>query len=297
MPHTRTSKGSAGSHFEGFAALPAHKRAQLAVSHHSEVTLEDAVLYFDDVIKQEVAAMGFNVSEPIKTGSSEKYYNTFQCHTCPQTRRPEQFWKHFFSTSRATDRCEKMRGSDGRECIYYVCQICRAENVMLPKITELKYLREYHIVLGSDDLFIFLRKAIALNYTDRIFPLLLSQVPRYQCARVQGRLKVRPQSPANTPLAAQKFASQKYTTTHKGHLRVTQINKHPAAIYFQTTNGDTRKLVSCSSSSTLRHHVNAVDLNVSVRHHRYDQNCCRPQCCEVQRLCVILARTWQRFEY
>ena len=116
MPPSRTSRGSIISYFEGFITLPSHQRAQLAVSHYSEVTLDDAMMYFDDSIRQEVAAMGFDLSKPVKTGDLEKYA-IFQCHTCPKTRRPEQFWKHFFGTSRPTDRCAATKRSDEREYI------------------------------------------------------------------------------------------------------------------------------------------------------------------------------------
>lgn len=113
MPPSRTSRRSVTSYFEGFPALSAHERAQIAISHYSEATLDDAMIYFDDTIRQEVAAMGFDLSKPVKTGASAKY-STFQCRKCPMMRRPEQFWVHFFA-SRPTGLCATMKGSNERE--------------------------------------------------------------------------------------------------------------------------------------------------------------------------------------
>lgn len=36
---------------------------QLAISHHSKVTLDDAMNHFSDTIRQDVAAMGFDLSK------------------------------------------------------------------------------------------------------------------------------------------------------------------------------------------------------------------------------------------
>jgi len=110
MPPSRTSRRSVASYFEDFPSLSAHERAQIAISHYNEVTLDDARIHFDDTIRQEIAAMGFDLS---KIGALAKY-NTFQCRTCPMMRRPEQFWNHFFA-SRPTGLCATIKGSNERE--------------------------------------------------------------------------------------------------------------------------------------------------------------------------------------
>lgn len=113
MPPSRSSRSSIPSHFKEFITLSAHERAHLAVSHFSEVTFDDATIYFNDTIRQEVAAMGFDLSEPMKNEGSEKYM-VFRCCMCSTTRRPEQFWNHFFST-RQNYRCAATKESNARE--------------------------------------------------------------------------------------------------------------------------------------------------------------------------------------
>jgi len=73
-------------------------------------------MYFDDTIKQDVAAMGFDLSEPVKTGDSGKY-TAFRCRSCATTRRREQFWGHFFG-ARHDHRCAAKKDGDERECTF-----------------------------------------------------------------------------------------------------------------------------------------------------------------------------------
>jgi len=96
-----------------FLTLSARERSQIAISHHHDVTLDDMV-HFNDEIKQEVASAGFDLSVPIKTGNSDKY-TSYRCRMCAVMRRPQQFWRHFFTTSRPTDRCPETQGGDKRE--------------------------------------------------------------------------------------------------------------------------------------------------------------------------------------
>jgi hypothetical protein len=113
MPRTRTSRASPSfSPFEGFIALSIPERAQLAVSHYNSANLDDA-RHFDDKIMQDVASAGFDLTVPIKVGDSGP--KNYRCRLCSATRRPEQFWRHFFTTIRPQDRCPETQRSDERE--------------------------------------------------------------------------------------------------------------------------------------------------------------------------------------
>ena len=60
--HPLKSPGSITSNFGNYTILSAPEWVQLAISHHSKVTLDDAMNHFSDTIRQDVAAMGFDLS-------------------------------------------------------------------------------------------------------------------------------------------------------------------------------------------------------------------------------------------